>query len=221
MNRAARRAGNNSVADLPAGHAAAAREAEVERDTSADETELSAGQSAEQPRGWRRRLLAPLTAQLTQGVSPQKLSATLAVGTGCSMFPFLGTTSLLNLGVGMALRMNQPVLQTWNQLLGPVHLVMILVYVRIGEWLVGAQDEQRFEVLEMISTFRDVSFGEFLERFGRAGLHASLAWFVTLPVLVGAVYVIVRPVLVGLAARASRARKNRGSVKGTARRSQE
>jgi uncharacterized protein (DUF2062 family) len=219
MNGAAQHAGSSPAADLPTSF--------VEEDGPPSDSSGPRGEAeaaVQPPLGWRRRLLAPLTAQLTQGVSPEKLSATLAVGTGCSMFPFLGTTSLLNLGVGMALRMNQPVLQTWNQLLGPVHLVMILVYVRLGEWIVGAQGAERFEVAQMLRTFREVSFAEFIERFGRAGLHASLAWLVTLPVLVGAVYVVARPVLVGLSAglsRArSRARKNGGSEKGSSRRPQ-
>lgn len=196
MSGSVQQAGTGSAAD----HSARLAEDDAPASAATDET-------VQPSPGWRRRLLAPLVAQLTQGVSPEKLSATLAVGTGCSMFPLLGTTSLLNLGVGLALRMNQPVLQTWNQLLGPVHLVMILVYVRLGERIVGATGNQRFEVGEMIRTFRDVPFAEFLQRFGRAGLHASLAWAVTLPVLVGVVYLVVRPVLVGFSARIRRARE--------------
>ena len=74
---------------------------------------------------WRRRLLDPLRRQLVQGVTPRKLAATLAVGTVCSLFPFLGFTSLLNLAVGIALRLNQPLLQGWNQLLGPLQLPLV------------------------------------------------------------------------------------------------
>ena len=66
---------------------------------------------------WQRRLVDPVLALLTQGVTPDKIAFTLAMGTGLSMFPFLGFTSLLNLGVGLWLRLNQPILQTLNQLL--------------------------------------------------------------------------------------------------------
>lgn len=155
-------------------------------------------------RRWHQRLLQPLRAQLTQGVSVDQLSWTLAVGTGCSMFPLLGTTSLLNLVVGAAMRMNQPVLQTLNQVLAPVHLAMILVYVRLGETLLGAHGEARFAVFEMIQAFRDLPFGEFLARFGRAGLHAILGWAVTLPVLVLVVRAVLRPMLTRLATRLPR-----------------
>ncbi len=147
------------------------------------------------PRGfWQRRLVDPLVAQLTQGVTPAKLSATLAVGTACSLFPFLGFTSLLNLVVGIRLRMNQPILQTLNQLLGPPHLVMILVYVRLGEWLWQASGEN-FTIGDMLRTFRDETFTVFLARFGWAGIHALTAWTVTTPLLIAGIYYGLRPIM--------------------------
>ncbi len=151
------------------------------------------------PRGfWVRRVVDPLVAQLTQGVTPDKLAATLAVGTACSLFPFLGFTSLLNLAVGVRLRMNQPILQTLNQLLGAVQLVLIIGYVRAGEWLWRA-GEDRFTVADVLRVFREASLGDFLHRFGWAGVHAFSAWALTTPLLITAVYFAFRPVMRRLA----------------------
>lgn len=150
--------------------------------------------TAKKPNFWRRRIVAPILAQLTQGVTPDKIAATLAVGTACSMFPFLGFTSLLNLAVGLRLRMNQPLLQTLNQVLGPVHLVMIVIYVRVGEWIWRADDE-RFSVAELLRTFKDASLGEFFHRFGWAGVHAFTAWLISVPILIAVIYYSLRPVL--------------------------
>ncbi len=164
--------------------------------TTGQPTSASDHTTAGRARGfWRRRLLDPILAQLTQGVTPDKIAATLAVGTACAMFPFLGATALLCLLVGIPLRMNQPILQTLNQLLGPLHLVMILVYVRIGEWLWRAPDDRQFSVTGMIRDFADLSFGEFLQKFGLAGLHAFTAWALTAPLLVALVYYTTRPAL--------------------------
>jgi uncharacterized protein (DUF2062 family) len=146
------------------------------------------------PGFWKRRVVLPILAQLKQGITPDKIAATLALGTACSLFPFLGFTTLLNVGAGLALRLNHPILQTINQLLGPVQLVLILVYVRLGETIWRATGD-RFTVREMLSTFRDASFGEFLQRFGWAGAHALTAWMLTTPLLVGAVYFGLRPLL--------------------------
>lgn len=149
---------------------------------------------------WQRRVRDPIVALFTQGITPDKVALTLAVGTACSLFPFLGFTSLLNLGVGLWLRLNQPILQTLNQLLGPVHLVMIVVYVRLGETLWRMQDD-RFTVAEMLRIFREASLGEFLNHFGWAGVHAFTAWALTTPLLVAGLYYGLRPPMRRLASK--------------------
>lgn len=131
---------------------------------------------------------------LTQGITPERLAATLAIGTACSLFPILGVTALLNLAVGLRFRMNQPILQTLNQVLGPLHLLLILPYVRLGEWLWRA-NEDRFTVAELISDFRHDNLVTFLQRFGWAGVHAVSAWIVTAPLLVFVLYLCLRPVI--------------------------
>ncbi|MBT5904093.1 MAG: DUF2062 domain-containing protein [Opitutaceae bacterium] len=147
---------------------------------------------------WRRRIVAPIKQQLTQGVTPQRVTYTLGVGTVCSLLPFLGFTSLLNLGVGVALRLNQPLLQVLNQLLGPIQLLMILVYVRGGELVWGAT-ENAFSVTAMISSFAELSFAEFIQTFGWAGVHAFTAWLLTAPLLFALVYLPLRPLIERLA----------------------
>lgn len=154
------------------------------------------------PGFWRRRFVQPVLNQLTQGVTPDRIAATLATGTVCSLLPFLGFTTLLNLGVGLALRMNQPILQALNQLLGPLQLALILVYVRGGELLWGHTGEG-FTVGEMIREFRDRSFLEFLQQFGWAGIHAATAWAITSPLVAVALYFASRPLLRRAAARLS------------------
>jgi uncharacterized protein (DUF2062 family) len=143
---------------------------------------------------WRRRFVAPIVQQLTHGVTPDKVAATLSVGTVCSLFPFLGFTTMLNLGVGLWLRMNQPLMQALNYALTPVHLVMIVVYVRIGERIWGATDA-RFSVTELVTTFKEASFAEFIARFGWAGVHAFTAWVVTAPLIIACLYFPLRPAL--------------------------
>lgn len=150
------------------------------------------------PSFWPRRVLAPLLAQLTQGVTPDKLALTLAVGTACSLFPFLGFTSLLNLGVGLWLRMNQPVLQTLNQALGPLQLILILGYVCLGE-IIWRDPPMPFSVSGMVESFSGKSLAEFLGLFGWAGIHAFTAWALTAPLLIATLFFTLRPALRRLA----------------------
>ncbi len=149
---------------------------------------------------WARRVVAPLRAQITQGTTPDQLAVTLAVGTACSLIPFLGFTSLLNLGVGLALRMNQPVLQILNQVLGPLQVLLIPAYLRLGESMWGAPPLP-FSVSLLVEAFQQRTPVEFLALFGRAGLHAFTAWVVTAPLLAAVLYLSLRPVLRALASR--------------------
>ena len=146
------------------------------------------------PGFWRRRFVQPVMYQLTQGVTPDRVAATLAIGTVCSILPFFGFTTLLNVGVGIALRMNQPILHALNTLLGPVQLALILVYVRGGELLWGHRGEG-FTVGEMLREFRDRSLLEFLQQFGWAGIHAASAWAISSPLVMAAIYFASRPLL--------------------------
>ena len=148
---------------------------------------------ASKPSFWQRRLLAPLRAQLTQGVTPDKLALTLAVGTACSLLPFLGGTTLLNLGAGLALRLNQPILQTVNYLLSAAQIALILVYVRLGEaiWRAPAMP---LSISQLMTAFRADPWA-FLQHFGWTGIHAATAWLISAPLIVAAIYFPLRPVM--------------------------
>ncbi|HEY9248995.1 MAG TPA: DUF2062 domain-containing protein [Rariglobus sp.] len=147
---------------------------------------------------WQRRLRDPIIALLTHGVTPDKVAATFAVGTAVSLFPFIGFTTTFNIGVGLWFRMNQPLLQAINYLLTPLHLVMILVYVHLGEWIWGAR-EDRFSVGDIVETFRRDSLSQFVHRFGWAGVHAFTAWLVSVPVIIVVLYYSLRPLMRRLA----------------------
>ena len=147
---------------------------------------------------WQRRLGDPLLGLLKQGVSPDKLAATLAAGTAASLCPFFGTTTVLNVAVGWRFRMNQPLLQALNYLLTPVQLLMILVYVRTGERLWDAPPLP-FSVNDVLTTFRTAPLGEFFQRFGWAGVHAFTAWVLSVPVIVAGLYFPLRPLMRQLA----------------------
>ena len=112
-----------------------------------------------------------------------------------------GTTTLLNFGVGLTLRLNQPILQTINYLLTAGQLALILVYVRLGEFIWRA-DRVPLSVSQILADFR-TSPKLFFQRFGWTGVHAFTAWVLTAPFLIAAIYFAARPLLRRLAARAA------------------
>jgi uncharacterized protein (DUF2062 family) len=145
------------------------------------------------PYFWQRRLLGPIRTQLTQGITPDRIALTLAVSTACSLLPFLGFTSLLNFGAGLWLRLNQPIMQTLNQLLGPLQLLLILGYVRLGEKIWDAPP-MPISVSILVRSFRDDPVA-FLQRFAWTGVHAATAWALSVPFIIVGLYFGLRPLL--------------------------
>jgi len=147
---------------------------------------------------WSRRVKDPLVALLKQGSTPEALANTLAWTGVCSVFPFFGFTTGLNIAVGHALKLNHALMQSVNWLLSPLQLIMILVYVRMGETLWRSHESQ-FSVAGMLSSVKELSVMEFLKTFGWAGVHAFSAWALTAPVLFGVILSVSRPAISKLA----------------------
>ncbi|AHF91094.1 hypothetical protein OPIT5_13645 [Opitutaceae bacterium TAV5] len=144
---------------------------------------------------WRRRVVRPVMLQLGQGVAPERIATTVAAGTVCSLFPVMGTTTTLNIFMGLWLRMNQPLLIALNYALTPVHVAMIFVYLRIGEWLWRAHDAP-FDLQTLTRAFHALPLREFGGRFGWAILHAISGWAATAPLLFLAIWLPARVILV-------------------------
>lgn len=73
-----------------------------------------------------------ITEWLRQGVSPERLALTLALGVAIGCIPVMGVTSALCLLAALALRLNFPVIQAANWAAMPLQLVLIMPFVRLG-----------------------------------------------------------------------------------------
>ena len=138
---------------------------------------------------WQERVIAVIVAQFTQGFTPQKIALTIALGLNLGLFPILGATTALCAIAGLWLKLNQPVIQLLNWLASPLQLAMILVFVRIGEWLVRAQPVS-FSIPELFRKFHE-SPAKFMQEFGLTGLHGIIAWLVIAPFLTALIYLLV------------------------------
>lgn len=142
---------------------------------------------------WRERVVALVAGQLKQGITPQKISLTIALGLALGIFPILGATTLLCFIAGTCFKLNQPVIQLVNYLVSALQLALILVFVRIGEWLMHARPVS-FSIPELLRKFHE-SPVKFFQEFGMTGLHGIVAWLVIAPFLVALVYSLLLPPL--------------------------
>jgi uncharacterized protein (DUF2062 family) len=84
---------------------------------------------------FERRLFQPLLGFLRQGITPQKLALTVALGVVCGLFPIVGSTTILCVVVALAFRLNMAVIQLINYFMAPVQLVLFIPFVQLGAWM--------------------------------------------------------------------------------------
>ncbi len=143
----------------------------------------------------QRRVRDPIVAQLTQGVTPEKIALTLAVGSAVGLFPLLGTTTILCFLAALALRLNQPLIHLINQALWAIHLPAIFWCVRLGEAIFGAHPVN----LRLMRRLIREQPAEFVQQFGQTALHAIVAWAIIAPCYIAAVYYLALPITRGIA----------------------
>jgi len=160
------------------------------------------GVTAPQASWWRRRVIAPILDQLRQGITPEKIALTLALGFVIGIFPLLGTTTLLCALVGIRLQLNQAIIQLVNYLAYPVQIALLVPFYRAGETLFGQPHVPIFSVSDLAGRFQ-ASPAQFLVDYGMVGLYGVAVWCLAAPPLAAALYALLRPLLSRLASRQS------------------
>jgi len=146
---------------------------------------------------WQNRVVGLVVGQLKQGITARKISLTVALGVTLGVFPIMGSTTALCFLAGLAFKLNQPILQFINWLIYALQIPLIVVFVRIGEWLVNAQ-RVNFSVPEMLRKFK-ASPAAFMHEFGMTGLHAIEGWLLVAPFVIALLYFTLLPPLRKLA----------------------
>ena len=142
---------------------------------------------------WKAKIGEPIRAQLTQGLSPEKIALTVAVGLCIAVNPVVGTTTVLCFVAAWALRLNQPVIQAINWSSYALQLLLIFPFIRLGERIFRAPPETRsLERARRDGEGRPAEDG----RHARRDIgHAFVAWLVAAPLLVAAIYFATLPAL--------------------------
>lgn len=86
----------------------------------------------------RRKLWAPIQAQLRQGLSAEGLAWSLSLALGCATCPVIGATTALCIAAGAAFKLNHPVMQVVNYVSYPIQIILLVPFWRLGEWIFRA-----------------------------------------------------------------------------------
>ena len=150
----------------------------------------------------RRRILYPLLALLRQGIAPERLALCVALGVVVGNIPILGVSTILCTAIALAFRLNLPAIQLVQAAMAPTQVVLIIPFVRLGEWIMRAPPQPLSikQGLDLLAR----GAGHAIVLLWDAIVHAGVAWIVVAPVAVYLFYKLLTPVFAHAAAQFGR-----------------
>ena len=117
---------------------------------------------------------------LRQGLSPEGLAWSLAVGLALGVIPLVGISTVLCVGVALVFRLNQPAMQLANYLAYPLQILLWDPVLRLGEGLFGTPHE----TVSLAHLQAALRLGAWvaIRMFWTSLWHASVAWLLVVPV---------------------------------------
>lgn len=142
----------------------------------------------------RRRLVEPFLDLLRQGITPEKVALTIALGLALGVTPVIGSTTLLCTLAAIVLRLNLPAIQLVNGVAYPLQLVLIIPFLRAGAWLFGDTRLPAMTVARLFSLIRTDAWQAIVTLWS-ATMHALVAWMAVAAAAAAVLYAVLVPVL--------------------------
>jgi len=140
-----------------------------------------------------RRLLRPVLDLLKQGVKPERLALSLALGVVLGVFPALGWTTMLCAIAAFALGLNLPAIQIVNYSVYPLQIALLIPFFRLGEKLFGAP-HLPISVTQIYAMAHANLWGA-IKFLWSTTWHAIVVWALLAPLVTAAVYFALTPLL--------------------------
>ncbi len=140
----------------------------------------------------RAKILDPLLALLRQGMSPDRLALCVAIGVVVGNIPILGLSTVLCTVIALAFRLNLPAIQAVQAAMAPTQILLIIPFVRLGEWISRAPPEP-LSIKAGLALLAQGA-GHAIVALWDAILHAGLAWILVAPFAVYLLYKSLTPV---------------------------
>ena len=124
---------------------------------------------------FRDNRLARLVMELlAQGITPEKVALTVALGLLLGVIPAIGTSTLLCALAAFGLRLNLVLIQVVNQLAYPLQILLLIPFVQAGQWLFR-QAPLPFSLAQITAMVR-AGFWHAVISLWEYTLHGLVAW---------------------------------------------
>jgi uncharacterized protein (DUF2062 family) len=131
-------------------------------------------------------------------MSPDRLAMCVAVGAVIGNIPILGVSTVLCAVVALVFRLNLPAIQIVQAAMAPTQLLLIIPFVRLGEWLLHAP-HQAVSIETGLALMRQ-GVGHTIAVLWDAIIHAGFAWLLVAPLAMSFLYRLLTPVFGRIAA---------------------
>ena len=144
-----------------------------------------------------RKLIQPIIDLLRQGITPEKIALSLAIGVCLGVFPVLGSTTALCTLAAIVFRLNLPAIQLVNYFVYPLQLALLIPFIRFGEIIFRAPHVS----LSLRIIFESIkrSAWQTTKTYWTSGWHAMIAWCLVGPLAIWILYLVLTPLLRRLA----------------------
>lgn len=129
-----------------------------------------------------------LSQALRQGTTPEKLALTCALGVVIGIFPIIGTTTLICLGVAILFKLNLALLQLVNYLVTALQVILILPFIQTGIFLFGLKSFD-YTSEQLVDSFQN-NFWSLLKDSGLSIAAGITVWFLIAVPLFVAIYFV-------------------------------
>jgi uncharacterized protein (DUF2062 family) len=125
-------------------------------------------------------------------MSADRLALAVATGIVVGNIPIFGTSTILCVVIALAFRLNQPAIQIAQAAMAPTQLLLIIPFVRLGEWLLRAPHQMISIEAALAFGSRDTERAALVLR--DAMIHAGVAWILLAPVAIYSIYRLLAPI---------------------------
>lgn len=147
----------------------------------------------------QKRVVQPILALLTQGITPEKIAMSVVFGVALGIFPVLGSTTLLCALAAVVFGLNLPATQIVNYFVYPLQLLLIVPFMRLGARIFSGATVGG-SLTQMLEMFRADRWHA-LKALWVVAVQAVGAWSLAVPPLGVVAYLILVWVLRKVAAR--------------------
>jgi uncharacterized protein (DUF2062 family) len=136
-----------------------------------------------------RKLVQPFIDLLKQGVTPEKIALTVALGITLGVTPVIGSTTMLCTLAAVSLRLNLPAILLVNGAVYPLQLMLLVPFLRAGAWMFRAAGP-RLTIVEIFNSIR-ANVWHATTTLWIATMHALVIWVIAGCVASAVVYLVV------------------------------